>query len=72
MGSDIYKRCKTKNVAYLGLLQPLDIPGGPWESISTDFIEGLPRSEGKDCIMVIMDRFTKYNRFVGLSHPYSA
>ena len=72
MGSDICKRCKTKNVAYLGLLQPLDIRGEPWESISTDFIEGLPRSKGKDCIMVIVDRFTKYNHFVGLSHPYSA
>ena len=71
MGCDTCNRCKTENVAYPGLLQPLNVPKGPWESISMDFIEGLSRSKGKDCIMVIVDRFTKYNHFVGLSHPYT-
>lgn len=37
-----------------------------------DFIEGLPKSEGKDCIMVVVDRFTKFAHFIGLTHPYSA
>jgi transposase InsO family protein len=36
-----------------------------------DFVEGLPKSQGKDVIMVIVDRFTKYAHFVPLSHPYS-
>jgi len=59
MGCDTCKRCKIENVAYPRLLPPLNIPGEPWESISMDFIEGLPKSEGNDCIMVIVDRFTK-------------
>lgn len=37
-----------------------------------DFIEGLPKSEGKDTIMVVVDRFTKYAHFLTLSHPFTA
>ena len=37
-----------------------------------DFIEGLPNSEGKDTIMVVVDRFTKYAHFLNLTHPFDA
>ncbi|SNX87466.1 related to Gag-pol polyprotein [Melanopsichium pennsylvanicum] len=43
-----------------GLLQPLSTPSRPWNSISMDFIEGLPKSEGYDSIFVVVDRLTKY------------
>ena len=44
-----------------GLLQPLNIPHAPWESVSTDFITGLPRTKaGFDAIIVFVDRLTKY------------
>ena len=37
-----------------------------------DFIEGLLKSEGKDNVLVVVDRFTKFAHFIGLSHPYIA
>lgn len=37
-----------------------------------DFIEGLPKSQRYDSILVVVDKFTKYAHFVPLSHPYTA
>jgi len=37
-----------------------------------DFIDGLPKSEGKEVIFVVVDRFSKYAHFMALTHPYSA
>jgi hypothetical protein len=37
-----------------------------------DFIIGLPKSEGKSVITVIVDRLTKYTHFCALSHPFKA
>lgn len=81
MKQDVYKwvkHCevcqinKGENVKYPGLLQPLPLPVSIWSHITMDFIEGLPRSEGKSVVMVIVDRLTKYAHFIPLSHPYTA
>ena len=37
-----------------------------------DFITCLPKVEGKNVIMVVVDRLTKYAHLCALSHPFSA
>jgi hypothetical protein len=54
---------------YPGLLQPLPVPDFARTHISMDFIEGLPISENRDIILVVVDRFTKYAHFISLKHP---
>lgn len=36
-----------------------------------DFIEGFPKSKGKDTIRNIVDRFSKYAHFLSLTHPFN-
>lgn len=56
--------CLPENKQSAGLLQPLPIPERPWDSVSLDFISALPKSERFGLIMVIVDRFSKYGKFV--------
>ncbi|RYA84928.1 hypothetical protein DD594_25470 [Enterobacter cloacae complex sp. 4DZ1-17B1] len=56
-----------------GLLQPLPIPNSPWESISMDFIFGLPKSiHGNMGIWTIVDRFSKQAHFIPVKKTIKA
>lgn len=35
-------------------------------------MEGLPISNGYNCILVVVDLYTKYSYFIALKHPFSA
>jgi hypothetical protein len=51
--------CKPTN-RKLGLYSPLHVPSHPWDSISVDFVGGLPMSKrGHDYLYVVVDRFNK-------------
>ncbi|CCO36088.1 hypothetical protein RSOLAG1IB_11825 [Rhizoctonia solani AG-1 IB] len=42
------------------LLQPVKIPSRPWQHISYDMITDPPKDGGSDCVLMIVDSFTKY------------
>jgi hypothetical protein len=65
-------QAKPDRAQYPGLLSPLPVPSESWQVISMDFIEGLPRSSSANCILVVVDRFSKFAHFLPLLHPFFA
>ena len=55
------------------LLQPLPIPNAPWESISMDFIFGIPESiHGNAQVWTIVDWFSKQDHFIPVKETIKA
>ncbi|GJY18604.1 reverse transcriptase [Tanacetum coccineum] len=48
------------------------MPNNIWSHISMDFIDSLPKSQGKTVIFVVVDMLRKYAHFTPLAHPYTA
>jgi hypothetical protein len=65
-------QAKADRASYPGKLQPLQVPSEAWHTISMDFIEGLPKLAHYNCVLVIVDKFTRYAHFLPLAHPYTA
>ena len=62
---------KAEHALPVGLLQPLPIPEQKWESISMDFITGLPQVQERDYIYVVIDRLTKFAHFFSIPSKFS-
>jgi hypothetical protein len=55
---------KAKQHKTHGLLSPLPVPSGPWESIPFDTLYGLPEiGRFNNAIFVVVDRLTKMSHF---------
>ena len=68
------QKSKVEHQKPVGLMQPLEVPEWKWDSISMDFVTGLPNtSRGHDSIWVIVDRLTKSAHFIpiNISFPVS-
>jgi hypothetical protein len=48
------------------------VPSQAWHTLSLDFVEGLPSSGQFNCILVVVDSFTKYGHFIPMHHPFNA
>lgn len=68
----ICQKIEPKNVAYPVKMLPLPIPEGVFIDVTMNSIDGLPKSQGKTTIIVVVDHLTKYAHFAALPHPYTA
>jgi len=60
---DTCQRINVVRQAPYGLLRPTEALDRPWKSIAVDFITDLPKSEGYETILVVIDRLTKMSHF---------
>jgi hypothetical protein len=67
----VYLQVKPDRPAYQGKHQPLPTTQEAWQTVSPDFFEGLPKSGNSDCILLVVDKFTRYGHFIPLSHPFT-
>lgn len=66
------QRAKSKTLSIVGLLQPLPILCQVLDDITMDFVKSLPPSQGKNTILVVIDRHSKSTHFLALSYLYIA
>ena len=68
----VCQKTKVEHRKPYGELQSLDVPEWKWESISMDFVIGLPKTvSGHDAIWVIVDRLTKSSHFLPINIRFS-
>jgi hypothetical protein len=63
-------QAKPDRAKYPGLLSPLLVPTEVWQVVTMDFIDGLPTSALANCIMVVVDKLSKFAHFIPLHHPF--
>ena len=66
------QRIKARTTKVPGYLMPLPKPSRPWDTMSMDFISGLPLADGYDSIATFVDTFTKQAHFVPCSSKINA
>jgi hypothetical protein len=66
----ICQQAKPNRAKYPSLLAQLLVLEGAWQVILMDFI-GLPKSGSANCILVVVYKFSKYNHFIPLLHPFT-
>ncbi|KAA3473629.1 Retrotransposable element Tf2 [Gossypium australe] len=76
--SEFVSRClvcqqvKVEHQVPSGLLQPVMIPECKWDTVTMDFVSGLPLPPiKKDAICVVVDRLTKSTHFFSIRTEYS-
>jgi hypothetical protein len=67
-----FRQNKSEHTLPTGLHQPLPILEQKWERISMDFITGLPKVQGKECIYVVVDRLIEFAHFYAIPTEYNA
>ena len=66
------QRVKIEHQRPVGLLQPIDVPEWKWDSVSIDYVVGLPLAQRKNNeIWVIVDTLTKIAHFIAMRNTWT-
>ncbi|KAG7663999.1 uncharacterized protein J8A68_002500 [[Candida] subhashii] len=68
----ICQAIKPRTQSGYGLLHPIKIPTKRWQSITMDFISGFKNTDGKDQVLIVVDRLTKRAHFIPCSKNITA
>ena len=68
----VCQRMKSDNRKKAGEMQPIPLPEGAWQQITTDLVTDLPESGGKTAIAVFVDRLTKMTHMVPCTKEVTA
>ena len=60
----VCKQAKASWDAYNGLFQPLPVPEKPWVDLTMDFVVGLPKSQGCDSVLMVVDWLSKEKHYI--------
>lgn len=60
----VCKRAKPERARYPGLLEPLPVPKQFWQMLTMDFVKGLPRSGRFNCVLLVVDKLSRYAHFI--------
>jgi transposase InsO family protein len=72
-GCEACARAKSNSQLPAGLLQPLPIPGRPWEVITLDFVGPLKETKnGNSMVLVVVDKFSKQGHFIATQKTVNA
>jgi transposase InsO family protein/predicted aspartyl protease len=72
-GCEACARAKSSAQLPAGLLQPLPIPGRPWEVITLDFVGPLKETKnGNSMVLVVVDKFSKEGHFIATQKTVNA
>ena len=67
------QQVKAEHQHLASLLQPLPVLEWKWETISLNFITGLPRNKKhNDSIMVVIDKLSKSAHFIPVKSTYKS
>ena len=68
----MYKRSKGSQFKKQGVLQPLPVPKQRWQNISIDLVTGVPKVQGCDAILTVVDKLSKERHYIGTTKELNA
>ena len=68
----VCKRSKGSRFKKQGVLQPLLVPKQRWQHISIDLVTGIPKAQGCDAILNVVDRLSKERYYIGTTKKLNA